>query len=249
MKKNMVVTIWFSLCSAAMAFDPMGPSTPAYKFTRTGVALEYCWTEIDIEAEGIPEIGLGRFTIKNAEAHKFYANFGAGVHENGELFLRLGLGELEGESGENSDTTFLCGGGVKFNIITEEKYKWGLLIQTGWGNYVFEEDAYILDGFTVSWEEKIDVFEVQLATGPTYELSENVLLYGGPFFHWVRGEDKIKGTVNGSSAKAEIELEEDSVFGGYIGTQLKLNKTTDLSVEFQATGSGQGVAVSLRHRF
>ncbi len=237
------------LSTNGFAFEPLGPSVPVLKTNQAGIALEYTWSKLDIEAEGLTEFGLDSWVIKDSKMNKVQAKLAVSVTEDLELFFRSGIGNLKGESGDRSDEGLLLGGGFKIALIRDAAFDLGITAQTGWGKFNFGPDAFTIDGVAVSWEEQVSFHEIQVATGPVVKLAENVTLYGGPFLHFITGRDEIKGTIEGFDVEDELRLEQDDIFGGYIGTLIQLGARADVAVEFQATGSGEGLAASLQYRF
>lgn len=261
MKKIVVVTIGLMLLSTqALAFDLIGP--PKSGFTgagQSGVGIEYAWSKLDIEADSIPELDLLSATIKDVQIDKISTNLGLGMGEGSELFFRLGVAKAEPDKGDNvnnvagyigdSDECFLLGGGAKFTVIKGEYIDWGLIIQTAWTKFEFDEKSYSIAGYNVVFDTDADIFETQLAAGATWKATENIALYGGPFFHWIRGDAELKGTIDGVASRVITDLEEDSVFGGFAGTQISIEKNTTFNIEFQVTEAGNGFGISLGHRF
>ena len=261
MKRKILITIIVIFCSnQTFGLDLMGPTSS--ELTGVGqfhASINYIWNELDIDADGIPEIGLSSTTIKNVEIEKFYANFGMGMGKDSELFFIVGAAKAKPDKHDNddniagyigaSDENLLLGIGAKINFYKTANCKWGVLTQMSWTDFDFDGKSYTLDGYNLDVSADIEVFEVQVAIGPSYKLNPNVLLYGGPFLHFLNGDVELKGSIDGISGGVETDIEEDSIFGGYIGTSIELAKNTNINFEFQLTGAGQGVGVSLRHRF
>jgi hypothetical protein len=111
----------------------------------------------------------------------------ANVDFEGDPFGEMGDSEFEGDNG------LAIGAGTKVTLYESGNLKVGGLAQFSWT----ESDAKLCgrytdfpDGFLVSWSESVELelTEIQLAVGPTYQLMEGVLIYGGPFFHFVDGD-------------------------------------------------------------
>jgi hypothetical protein len=236
----------FVLTSTVAAFESLGPSVPDHKWKQASVSLEYTWSEMDIEADGIPELGLRPFVFKNSSMNKTQVKVAVAVTDDLELFMRSGVGNIEGKSGSSSDDGFLLGGGMKLALIRENEYQLGLIVQTGWGGFSFGPKTHMIEGVLVNWEERLSFHEVVVATGPVFQLDNNTKLYGGPFLHFITGRDEVEGLVGLFPVKKDIKLEQDDILGGYIGTLIQLTPRSDVSMEFQATGSDVGAAISLR---
>jgi hypothetical protein len=174
--------------------------------------------------------------------HKVYANIGYGLSDNVEGFVRLGAGNAEWDKisgrsydweGDDGDWDFIWGGGFKATLSDSADVKWGLLAQYSWCDLSGSQKG---DGYTGGYELKLD--ELQIAIGPTWRAGEGVVVYGGPFLHFVRGrwqdniwDDNIRKAV-----------EEESWFGGYIGTAIDLDNDSSLNIEYQLTGDAWAVA-------
>lgn len=247
--RKLTITIIVICSTQAFAFDPMGPPTARYKSLIAGAALQYSWSELDVERESVPSLGLTSTTIEDLEINKIYGNFGVGLTDDVEIFFLVGGGDADPDEGNDSDTALLLGGGMKFTLMKEEPWKWGLLVQTSWGKFDFGEDSSTVNGNAVTVEEEDELYNIQLAIGPSYDLTDDIIIYGGPFFHWIRGEAELDYTINGVPGKSDVDLEEEHVLGGYIGTEIAISETLTFNVEFQATGAGEAVGMSLCHRF
>jgi hypothetical protein len=98
---------------------------------------------------------------------------------------------------------------------------------------------------------ELDFREVQIAVGPTFQL-DDFRIYGGPFYHFVKGNIDISGETDiGFSVvtRTSQEIREESQFGGYAGTQWHMNKNTSWYVEYQFTGDAWGIGVGAIWRF
>ena len=82
--------------------------------------------------------------------------------------------------------------------------------------------------------DKFKFYEVQVAAGPTMDLSDNVAVYGGLFYHLVTGD---------ASSPTRADLDEDAV-GGFVGAQLMVNEVARLCVELQHNDQAIGVGIS-----
>jgi Outer membrane protein beta-barrel domain len=249
------------LCdSAAFAFDPMGPPTAGQKgLGRAGIGMEYVWSQMDVEAEGISSLDTLTDTVQKFEVSKTYANIGLGMSDNSEIFLRVGVGDADPDRSDNtdniggyigkSDQSFLLGGGAKFTLCKQENIKWGLLTQMSWADLDFDESSFSINGHSATLSTDADFYEYQIAVGPTVKLSDALSVYGGPFLHFIRGELKLHGTIDGSSSKITSDLEQEAILGGYVGLQLALGRNMDVSAEFQTTEAGYALGGSLRYKF
>jgi len=223
--------------SPAFALDPMGPPTGSLRQSQFQAGIDYSYSTMDLkltDGKWTEYLNGGFFdsgeaeslTLKNFKMNKVYANFGYGMLDNWDLFLRLGgadakFGDSIWEDGEkfDSSTDFTIGFGAKATFYQEGPLRLGGLFQASWAD---------LDGKLKAkdWADSVDIElrEIQVAVGPTYKLADGVSIYGGPFFHFVSGslDDRFsevyeEGTL---ASKYSWDIDEASTFGGYIGLQL-----------------------------
>lgn len=255
------------LVSTSFALDLMGPPTADLKQDEWRVGVDYMYSNIDIEADGIPELDLVATTVEDVQVNKVFANIGTGLSDNLEVFLRIGGAGANPDEDDNSDNIagytgsgsgFAIGGGIKATLLESDnsKTKWGVLAQMSWSDLSFDTESYSIMGHTVSLSTDVSLIEAQFAFGPTVEISENFLLYGGPFLRILDGDADIKGTIDGASDTVSTDLEEDSMFGGYIGMQLDIKPASGeitngayLLCEAQFTRDGWGIGAGIGWKF
>lgn len=258
--------------SPAFALDPMGLPTGSLRQGQFQAGVDYSYSTMDLKlTDGKwTEYKYGRFydsgealslTLKNFKMSKVYANFGYGILDNWDLFLRLGgadakFGDSIWEEGEKFDShaDFNIGFGTKASFYQEGPLKLGGLFQASWAD---------LDGKLKAkdWADSVDIelTEIQIAVGPTYKLADGVSIYGGPFFHLISGnlDDKFSEMWNGDilSSKYSWDIDEASTFGGYIGLQLIdqmegfFTGDVSLNIEYQHTAAADALGLKLIWRF
>jgi len=266
-----IVIIYIS-GSAVFALSPMGPPASGLKQEDFKIGADFSHSEIDLkfndgeyfeyldgwfDASGAePDLKL-----KNVKINTVYVNLGYGVTDFFEVFLRLGgtnarfSGSTFWPSGEEfeSNTDFAIGGGFKATFYDEDKLKIGGLIQVGWSDLdgAIRPKEWPVADDTV----QLDLTQIQIAVGPSYELTERVLIYGGPFLHFIRGdwEDVYNqidlGTGGLLTTKTTWTVEEDSSFGAYIGTQIEIAENSSFMIEYQHTSAASAVGASMAVRF
>lgn len=261
MKRLIIVTIGTMLmCTQVLAFDLMGPTTSRLKDSGdSSVAVEYFWSSMEIDADGIPELGLLSDTIKDVEIDKLSANFALGMGRGSEIFLRLGVADADPDEGDNqenvagyigsSDENFFIGGGAKWTLYDDGNFGWGLLTQMSWADYDFGQRSYSINGYNVNFSTDVEIYEFQIATGPTYTITDNITIYGGPFLYFLSGDADLEGTIDGSPGTVSTDLEEESLLGGYIGAGLELGPKAVISFEAQTTSGSYGMGGQLVWKF
>ncbi len=256
--------------STAVALDPMGPPVAGLVEGQLQVGIDYSRSTMDLEladgtwielldglffdsGEALP------FKLKNFKAHRAYANIGYGATDRLEAFVRLGGTEarfgdsiwLDQEKFESS-TDFAVGGGLKVTFYDDGALQVGGLVQANWSEY---NGTLFAPHWLAADRVEIDLTEVQVAIGAAYSWAERFAIYGGPFLHFVSGDldDTFSEVDPGGSgglltSNYRWEIDEDSVFGAYIGAQVELNDNCSFNVEYQRTASADAIGMSLMLR-
>ncbi len=256
--------------SSAFALDPMGPPTAGLEQGQFKAGVDYSYSKMDLEMSGGTWIEFldgvfsdsgeaTSFTLKDFKTSKAYINLGYGVADNCEGFLRVGgtkgkFGDSLWEDLEQFDSSgeLAIGGGLKATFFEEGGLKLGALIQASWAEYHGRLDA---PHWAAPDVVELDMAEVQIAVGATYTWADRLSVYGGPFFHFVSGhlDDTFSAVDAGSGDLLNSEyvwdINEDSVFGGYIGAQVEIGEGCSFNVEYQRTAAADAVGASLMWRF
>ncbi len=98
--------------------------------------------------------------------------------------------------------------------------------------------------------------ELQIALGPTYELTRGISLYGGGFFHFIDGMLDLKGGTSttgmpkiGYDLDSSFDIDQASELGTYIGIKIDATKDISYCIEYQHTDSADAIAMRLLWRF
>ena len=276
-----LIVVMSCFCSTASALDFMGPPSAGLKKGQLGLGADYSYTRMDIGLDnGMVNSAfykhgalfssstskVSSFTLKRLKMHKLYANIGYGIADNWEAFIRLGgvNPEFSGNffptsTGSqsrdyNGDIGFAIGFGTKVTFYEKDKLKLGALFQMSWASSHATASG-------VDWKESvdIDIIEMQIALGATYQLTEKIAIYGGPFWHFINFNDSdMKGYRNYDSdpsqdekwiSRSSYDIDDISNFGGYIGAQYEIFKDTLCCIEYQHTRSAHALAMSVRWKF
>ncbi|MGA2070614.1 MAG: outer membrane beta-barrel protein [Sedimentisphaerales bacterium] len=226
-KKLLLVVVIFAvlalISSAAMAMAPLGTPTADLKAGQFGVGLDYAYasTKIKIDGEG-----------DRLKTNMFMADLGYGVMDDLKGFVRLGVGDARAE-GFSGDYKFAWGWGTKYTFLKQDNLDWGALFQMNW---LRSEDK--IAGETA----KLKPYDIVLAVGPNYQVSQDLSIYGGPLLQWMRG----KATFAGESGN----IKEKSLLGGYVGVQATLCPNTSWYGELQLTGfTGYAIGTGITWKF
>ena len=197
MKRLIVITIGTMLMSTqVLAFDLMGPTTSRLKDSgKISIGAEYFWSEMEIDADSISELDLTSDTIKDFEIEKITANMALGMGRGSEIFFRFGVADVAPDNSDDwgsipdnmgsSDEVLVLGGGVKWTLYDDASFRWGLLTQVSWAKYDFDGRSYSVGVYDVELSPEFEIVEVQIATGPTITLNENITFFGGPFLYFL----------------------------------------------------------------
>jgi len=239
-----------SLCgSFALALSPMGPPAAGLKQGQFMAGVDYSYSQMDIKMNhGLSPGGGPSITLDNLDKHYVLANLIYGIRDNWEVSLRVGGGAAQdkepgGISYKTNSPTFgngyIFGFGTKATFVEEPKIKWGGLYQMIWA----QADGRATAGGS-SWSSDVEYMEIQLAIGPTYKLNEKASIYGGPFFHILDGSFTAKRRTS-AGGRIHYDLDEGSVFGGYIGTEINATENTVFRAEYQHTAAADALGMSL----
>ena len=271
-----IVVMVVGLCSSGAFATTMGPPVAGLDAGQFSVGIDYSNSDVGVDADGkmklhaestllpvpVSQSGDVKFE-EDFESDMIFANIGYGASDNLEVFARLGMADL-GADGYSSSQEFAWGLGAKATFYEDAALKLGALLQITLGSA--SDDATIIVDDPLDPDEEVDVdmpmdidwYEIKIAVGPTYELTEGVSVYGGPFYHMYRGDLEAKdsgeedlggGDTLNWSVKMTADLEEQSAFGGYVGAQIDLAENIPLCVEYQFTGDSNVFGAGLVYRF
>jgi hypothetical protein len=268
--------IIFASNSVVLALSPMGPPKALLGEDRWEIGVEYGYQKMDLEASGnVTDIQLaplfvttrkGRFKIKDLASNIIMGRVSYGISDNWDAFARVGVADAEDEieriypggatpdvfEGFEGSFGIAWGFGTRATFWQDEDISWGGLFQITWSE---PDDGDIsLSGDPVfSGTAEFDIWEVQIAVGPTLRLDDNIRVYGGPFLHFVNGDLDLSGqTVEMGSdirMEASTDLEEESQFGGFAGVHMDVGENTFCYIEGQYTSDAWGVGVGVARRF
>jgi len=260
--------------SAVLALAPMGPPRAQLGQDRWDLGIEYTRSTMDLEAVGTVQDIQGPITISREGEHEIgdlesniiTARVGYGINENWDAFVRLGIADADGDidrifpDGAASDEYkgfdggfgLAWGIGTKATFWEDEELSWGGLLQITWLEP--DDSSITLAGDPVfSGDAELDIWEVQIAAGPTWRAFDNLCIYGGPFLHFVNGDLDLSGSTvdmgTPISVDASGDIEEESQFGGYVGAQFDLDQDTFCFIEGQFTGDAWGIGLGASRRF
>lgn len=250
--------------SVAYAMDPLGPSTNNLEPGQIQLGLEYCSSSMDLKLNNGQwlEKSLGELTsgtavslvLKDFEQNNTYVNLAYGVDYNWGIFLRLNRTKAEfGDSllkqGEQfeSDSKPAFGGGIKATLFEKNYLRIGGLVEANMASYSGQLDSPL---FETPHFIETDITEIQIAISADYMIMDNIWIYGGPIMHFVSGEYSdtyIEEAGTGGLLLSEYtwDIEQDSLYGGYLGTQVEIGKNCYFNIEYQFTGGANAFGAGI----
>lgn len=254
MRKTPLITaaamLLLSCSNLTLGFDPLGPPKAMLDQGQPGWRLEYIYSKMSIEANGA--FGVPPGGIQDVEMNRIYANIGYGLNDRWEIFGRLGVADVgidqDANAGNlgffmgNSDFDIAIGGGTRVTLLESGDVSLGVLGQISFTRI----DSF--DGNNLGvLSTDLHLTNVQIALGPTWNFAEGMYVYGGPFLHLIDGT----ADVGFGPLQADVGIEEDGIFGGYIGAGIRVLESPNITfnIEFQATGGGNAAAIQLAFTF
>ena len=262
--------------SAVYALPPMGPPKALLGQDRWDVGIEYGNQAMDLEAVGnITEIQVdpefitvrkGKHNIKDLKSNIVMCRVGYGINENWDAFVRLGVADAKSDieriypdgatpeeyKGFDGSFGLAWGFGTRATFWQDDEVSWGGLFQMTWSE-PDGGDISLSSDPEFSGDAKIEIWEVQIAVGPTWRIEDNFRVYGGPFLHFVNGDLDISSQTVDMGTEFRIEatgdIEEESQFGGYAGAHLDVDENTSCYIEYQLTDDAWGIGIGVARRF
>jgi hypothetical protein len=199
-----------------------------------------------------------RLSLDGVKVQKAYANLGYGITDSLEVFLRLGAANAEWR--DDGDTHFSFGLRTGITLYQKDALKLSALAQYSWAESGFDSLPLttVVGGisYPMLMSGSLNMQELQIAIGPTYELTKDISLYGGGFFHFMDGKLDLKGSIStmgipeiGYDLDSSYDIDQVSELGAYIGTKINTTNNISYSIEYQHTASADAIAMRLVWRF
>jgi hypothetical protein len=169
----------------------------------------------------------------------------------------------------DGDYEFAWSFGTKYTFWRQrDNFRWGVMFQMAW----FDSDDSVTGSvdqtleaegqeFTIEGDYamgvELEYYEVQIALGPTWQVTDGLCLYGGPFLLYVNGDMDVdldgSFTVRDSggglidevplSVRQTDDLEQESAFGGFTGAQLDIAEHAEVFLEAQLTSDSWALGI------
>jgi len=236
------------LGASAFAVGNIGTPTAELKQGQWSLGGDYAYSDFDFDIDKIKwttsEGGSAtdEFDIADVKTNFYYVTFGYGLADNWEVYGRLGIADIKGETdydgdkyGANFDNDLVWGVGTRCTFHEKDKVRWGATAQINWIDTSVEWKGS-------DWKDTLDfsAYDLLVAVGPTVDMG-GWKLYGGPFFYMIDGDVDEKYTEWGEGTyweKGKADVEEDSSFGGYVGAAIPIAENMDMTFEVAAISGG-----------
>ncbi|MHC4843029.1 MAG: hypothetical protein ACYTEE_04445 [Planctomycetota bacterium] len=240
----LILILTIILSTLVFAVDPLGPTTAELNQNQWHLGFDYIYSNMDWDLDVV--------TVDDVKQRKWYGNVGYGINKNWDVFVRVGGADAEIDDDFESNFGFAVGAGTKATLYREGKFRWGLMGQTSYADIDGWDDiSATIGGDTYALvDTETEIWDIQVATGPTIKLDSHFTVYGGGFYYYMDGDFDTTGTINGVPvAKGSLDITEDSSWGGYGGLQINWDKHSRLNVEYQRTAAGYAVGTQIIYRF
>jgi len=231
------------LSGAAYALDPLGPPKAILGRNNWSLGIDYAFSDTDSELSNVVFEGTpgGSRPSKGFKANRVYVTPRYGVLDNLDIFGRIGgIGLVESPilrlEPFVGDVGPAWGFGAAATVYDSDRFDWGVIAQ--WSRSKTEEDQF---GVTAHIHRELEVDSLQIATGPTCRVREDLSFYGGGFYHLLDGEFE--------DPSAQFDMEEDNSFGGFAGLNWAVKEDVHWFLEAQTTGSAYAAAMGLKWLF
>ncbi|MBN2589466.1 MAG: hypothetical protein JXA96_06365 [Sedimentisphaerales bacterium] len=276
--KRTVFCITILIClsgSVTFGIAPVGqPSANLFQKGWWSLGVDYSMSKIDLNAENTGNSSLfTEGTVDGLDINLLLGKAGYGIKDNWEVFVGFGIAKSGSFSDEKSEpwgnnneykqkSIFELDGssghaaqiGTKYTFYEKSLIKAGVACQLTWLSVsgTVQESVYkekTTDGsmeFIATTESDVDadLYIFQIAPGISYEISYGYSIFGGPLFQWVNGTAKSNLRTN-----TEVDITNDSAFGGWIGLHADIDVFTSLNLEYQTTGSSSTIGFNFTSKF
>jgi hypothetical protein len=251
----------------------MGSATDKLQKGQFAFGVDYSESEIDFKGKGNSILSIHNITIGSlvgiqsqkqhlildgVEVQKAYANFGYGITDNLEAFLRVGTADTEWR--DDGDAHLSLGLRTAVTLYQRDAFYLSAQAQYSWAESDFDSLPLTTDvggtSYPLIMSGRLSLHEIQISMGPTYELTENVSLYGGGFFHLMDGSLNLKGSLTTEGIPqfrydldSSYDIDQVSDLGVYVGARIKTVNNISYSIEYQHTNSADAIAMRLLWRF
>jgi hypothetical protein len=207
---------------------------------------------------------------KEFENNKFTMDLIYGITRDIDAFIRIGMSRVDPKD-QGAEDSSIAGGGLTATLHADENspLEYGMSFKYEGGSWngnltpisetvLWEYDNAPSDTsqlpFNGNW--KLRGYEIDVDFGATYNFSDKLAIYGGPYWRYTNYHLDISASASSSAPKSDATLDvdvdtkasiESSKFSGYIGANAEIFKNTELNVEFR--GASKMWFISLLYEF
>jgi len=250
-KKLLVLMGIVFIGAQGFSYTLIGPPTAELQKTTGNVDGEDVWRHEDrhgyVFSYSEMDLSVGEIgTLEDFKLTRHYYTWGVALDENFNFSVLVGTATGEVDKGDLGSTTdldgdygFSWGFNLKSTFHHGDMMDIGLTVQMTWFS---TEDT--VDGIELDFN---DVYDLQVAVGPTFDMG-GWKLYGGAYFYMLEGDLDVSVAGLGFSG-VTVDIEEDDNYGGFVGAQFSLHEKADLIVEYAQGNDHYGLGLSVGYRF
>ena len=251
MSKSRFVTCVMIPCLAlaaatAAASGPLGPPCVSLAPGEVAVGAEYAYSGLCVELRnGRSNAGalVPGMDIEPMKMQTVTGAVGYGISDWCEAAVRVGMARGHwDEEGErfDGDADLFFGIGARTTVWDEDDWTVGAFAQADWA----ETDGDI-EGTGWAGDSSVEFVHIRVGAGPTYQLTDRIRVYGGPFWQIIDGDKDYDERMPAPGYAEEFDLEGCSSYGGYVGAQIQLFPQATGCVEWQFGGGDSVVGVTV----
>ncbi|MBN1359065.1 MAG: hypothetical protein JW993_00665 [Sedimentisphaerales bacterium] len=252
--------------ATAPADTPMGPPIAVLEEGHWAASLEYGYGESDLRAYGLsttaltgesPTSAFEMLDIEGLRSHQVLAGLAYGVCDNWDLFLRVGIADVQDDilagSAQRwaySGTGFAWGLGSRATFCQWGPWSFGGLAQVTW----LDPDSSVFSSVDPEEANRVsvgsidlDLWQTQVSLAAAYQI-DTLSFWAGPFLEFTEGELERSGRVltdgvDSGSFMATSQIEERSQFGLHFGVQWEKSDALSAWVGGQLTSDSWSIGV------
>lgn len=258
-KTVLLIVVVFALCSsAAFGIVPMGPPAAVLKEGQLSIGFDYGYSKADIDFAGEMDGVDAEGTFEDMRSNSLMGRLGYGLYPYGgnwDAYLLFGAASAD-QNDFDGDYGFSGGFATKVTLFKGGNLSFGALYQMQWSrsrgsftadpNVLFNISFPELEPGVVDLDAEVDWFEIQAATGPTYQMG-GLRIYGGPVLYYIDGD--IEYDIADTDLSFSIDFDEKVKFGRYAGIELNLGDNSYLYFEYQATDDAEAAGGGICWKF
>jgi len=211
--------------TAAKGISLLGPPIADIKQGQFSLSAGYSHSESEYKAS----FKTNDVIVDGAVSNSFLAKPAYGINDDWKIYATLGAADFT-QDGFDDSFQFAYGFGTKVTIEKYEKISWGFIFDVGYRSHN-DNSTNDVNG-TSGFSGEIDYYDVTLAVGPSWEATDRLRLYGGPFLYI------LKGHLNFDSpdASESFNLQQRTMLGFYFGTEFSLTENSSWFAEYHKVG-------------